>query len=91
MSWACHNYHPATKKPPREEAESYLGMNPCYGEIASAFWGYASFKTELKIGLKMRLNLQVKTWRNEMKFSEGEVISASVFARASTFHVMGLS
>ena len=25
----------------------------------------------------MRLNLQVKTWRNEMKFSEGEVISAS--------------
>ena len=39
----------------------------------------------------MRLNLQVKTWKNEMKFSEGEVISASVFARASTFHVMGLS
>lgn len=39
----------------------------------------------------MLLNLQVKTWRNEMKFSEGEVISASFFARASTFYVMGLS
>ena len=38
----------------------------------------------------MLLNLQVKTWRNEMKFSEGEVISASFFADASASSVMGL-
>jgi len=65
------------------EEESYLGMNPCYGEIDSASWRYACFKKRPKNAKKMPGKIG-KAKRNLLNKRGLQISLANLF----TLHVL---
>jgi len=81
MSWTCHNYHPATKNPPREGGRKLSWKDSVLWRKRFKLLSLVSFKNRVKNRPKNAVKIAGSTQTREAKFSDKEAISASAFCR----------